>query len=76
MKDKASNLFGEMLAFRTTHLGIFSQKIKVNNGRAANKRENFSALTLKRDKGGLEVIGRIDDISRNVKMEIIKYTST
>lgn len=38
-----------MLAFRTTHFQIFSQQIKVNNARAANKRENSSVLTLKRD---------------------------
>ncbi len=53
MKYKASNLVGEMLAFRTTHFQIFSQQIKVNNARAANKRENSSALTLKRDYRGL-----------------------
>lgn len=75
MRDKASNLFGEKLAFRTTHFQIFSQRIKVNNGRAANKRENFSALTLKRDKEGLGVTEEIAGVFRSIKRKALHTTS-
>lgn len=64
-----------MLVFRTTHFQIFSQRIKVNNGRAANKGEDSSAIALKKDKGGLEVIEEIDDIFRNIKWRSLSTTN-
>lgn len=75
MKGKAPNVFGEMLVFRTTQFKIFSQRIKVNNGKEANKRGKASVLTLKRDKEGLEVIEVIDDIFRNIKWGSLSTTS-
>lgn len=53
MNYKASHLVGETRAFRTTHVQIFSQQIKVNNAGAANKREYSTVLTWKRDYRGL-----------------------